>query len=237
MRTPLNKSHLFQNPVTEQAEQIMNPELQKVMNLANSIKQNDPDALEKIRNGIEKAREEQEQATKAKETAETEEAFNKACDDAIRAREKEAFFLRLQEKYMYTPKLEEEEYFRNVDIVKSAVKQAADNFRKTAKTAIAEIIAAKAAYLKLASEADIVLIALDKASNVLQSKYRYKVTNYTDGTETKKEDSNNWFNYATRFLSSKACEYACYDLEKKNPSDPYDKIVYTAWRVAERIEE
>ena len=232
MKYPLNKSRTEQRITPE--EQFMNPELQKVMNLANEIKQTDPVALEEIRKGIERAQAAQEQALKAKETAETEEGFNKACDDAVRAREKEAFFQRVLKKQKYTPRIDEEEYFRNVDIIKCTVKQAAEDFRETAKTAMAEIVAAKAAYLKLVSEADKVLTALDNASNVLQSKYRYRITEYSDGTATETEDPNEWLRHTVRFGSGRGHDLVCCDPEKKNLLDPYDKTVCAAWNAAER---
>ena len=98
MKSPLNKARIPENkanePRTAAGPVLMDPDLQKVMDLAAGIQQTDPEKLEGIQKGLAQARAAQEAAAKAKEEAETEAQFNKACDDAIRAREKEEFFLR-----------------------------------------------------------------------------------------------------------------------------------------------
>lgn len=239
MRNPLNKARIPENsePIQEQ-DPITNPELQKIMNLVNGINRVEPGTREDLLKGRAQAQAAQIQAAEAKEAAETEADFDKACDDAIRAREKEEFFQRLIDKLDFTPRMSEEDYFAALDSIRSVMKGAAEEFKETARKAMAELVRARNEYLQLMKESDRVLIALDNSSKVLQTKYRYRKDEYSDGTFTMTEDPNEWTRHIVRYGQGKAV-----DLIFKDEHDPIlpawrearNEIACAAWCAAERV--
>ena len=240
MKSPLNKARIPENkanePRTAAGPVLMDPGLQKVMDLAAGIQQTDPEKLEGIQKGLAQARAAQEAAAQAKEEAETEAEFDKACDDAIRAREKEEFFLRLLEKYRYTPRMDEAEYFEAVDTVKAVVNEAVEAFRDTAGKAMAELINARENLLAIQKDADHALRTLNRAANVLQVKYRYQERETIAGETVLIEDPNEWTKHTPKYDQGEAVRKALTDPDAKNPvSDPYDKVICAAWSAAERV--
>ena len=233
MRNPLNKA--FSPEIKEPAA--MNPELKRIMNKAEALSQAAPQNREDFLRGIAQAQEAQAHAAEAKETAENEADFDKACDDEVRAREKEAFFRRLLEKMDYSPRMSEEEYQADVKTVDAVVTEAADDFRQIARRAVTEIVRAREKYLRIISDADKTLDALDKSSRVLQVKYRYRKTEFTDGSSFLTEDPDEWHRHMIRYMPGKGHDLACKDPNSKNPYDPWDDIICAAWAAAERITE
>ena len=237
MRNPLNKARIPENsePIQEQ-DPITNPELQKIMNLVNGINRVEPGTREDLLKGRAQAQAAQIQAAEAKEAAETEEEFDKACDDAIRAREKEEFFQRLIDKLDFTPRMKEDEYFEAVETVKAVVQESADAFRDVARKAMADLLQARNDFLQTQREANKVLIGLDKSANVLQTKYRYRKTEYSDGTYTLAEDPSEWTRHAVRYDQGQGVRLITRDVNTKDPvNKPYDSIMCAAWAAAERV--
>lgn len=240
MKNPLNKARIPENkanePRTAAGPVLMDPSLQKVMDLAAGIKQTDPEKLEGIRNGLTQARAAQEAAAQAKKEAETEAEFNKACDDAIRAREKEEFFLRLLEKYRYTPRMNDEEYDATVDSVAAVVNEAAEEYRAAAEKHVAALIQARRDYIQTITEADRALSALDDAANVLQVRFRYREMTYTGMAPQLIDDPNEWRKHATRYNDQKC---AGVNLVMVEPSEKgfakYNEVIHAAWYLAVKL--
>lgn len=236
-----NKALTPQNKGAEPGkDQTMNSELQKVMDMANSIEQAKPETREQYLRGIEEAQKAQARAAEAKETAETEKEFNKACDDESHARDKEQFYKRMLAKLDYDPRMTEKDYYTALSSVHSVVVRAAQDFKETARKAMSELVSARRDYLQLVKDADFVLATLDEKSNVLQSKYRYRKTDYSDGTYTVTEDPNEWLSHITRYLNTgKGYNLiVMYDRPANMPSyeNPTDWIASAAWRAAQEIE-
>ena len=249
MRIPLNKALA---PNTKEGKTLstvgtypgkadsMNKELKKViikkvMDVAAELIKAQPENRAQYLKGIADAQAAQKAAAQAKEDAETEAAFNKACDDESHARDKEAFFKRQLERLDYTPRMEEATYYKHVDAVKATVEKAAADFRRVAEKAIDDIAAAKAAYIEITNDADAALIALDEAANVLQSKYRYK-EHYVTGEggkgrvlAGKTEDRNEWTFHAIRYTGNGKG----YDLIAKDGAD-WNKKTCAAWEAARK---
>lgn len=236
MKNPLNKAMKPLNKETApdnkgKEERTMNGTFQKVVDLADEIRQATPETKEDFLRRIEQAKTEQARAAAAKETAENETEFDKACDDAIRAREKEGFYRRQLEIFQFSPRMDEEQYFDTVESVDASVKAAAESFKATAEKAIAEIIQAKEKYLGILEDADEALRALDTAANVLQSKYRYRIIELNNMDPQYVEDSNEWTRHAIRYGGGKG-----YDMAARIPGNlaEYNKKVVAAWMAAER---
>ena len=233
MKNPLNKAMKPLNKEENKGkeERTMNGTFQKVVDLADGIRQATPETKEDFQRRIEQAKTEQARAAAAKETAENETEFDKACDDAIRAREKEGFYRRQLEKFQFSPRMDEEQYFDTVESVDASVKAAAESFKATAEKAISEIVQAKEKYLGILKDADDALRALDAAANVLQSKYRYRIIELNNMGPQYIEDSDEWTRHAIRYGGGEG--YAMVTRIPGNLAE-YNKKVVAAWMAAER---
>lgn len=210
----------------------MNKEIKKVADIAAELAKADPETRAQYLKAIADAQAAQKDAAQAKEEADTEAAFDKACDDESHARDKEAFFKRQLERLDFTPRMEEADYCKHVETVKATVEKAAADFRRTAEKAIEDLIAARAAYTEILHDADTALTALDAAANVLQSKYRYKTITFTGGIPARiVEDRNEWTRHATRYNNGEG-----YNLIAKDGAD-WNKTTCAAWKAVESIEK
>lgn len=234
MRTPFNKTRTVQtredNPIMENSSEIMNRDIKKVADVVAKLEKANPADKDRYLKGIEDAQAAQRAAAHAKETAETEAAFNKACDDESHAKDKEAFFKRQLDRLTFSPRMEESAYYGHVQTVQAAVEKAAEDFRQTAQRAIQEIMDAKAAYMATATEADKVLSDLDAAANVLQSKYRYRTVTFTgDYPPQNVEDPSEWRRHAVRYIGTGKAD----NLATKTGGE-WDSVLCAAWNAAER---
>lgn len=205
----------------------MNKTLEKVAEAAAAIERENPEVRARYLQGIAAAQEARKAAAQAKIDAETEEAFNRACDDENHAKDKEAFYRRQLEHLEFTQRMDETEYFVHVDAVRATVEAAAADFRKTAEKAVKEIAAARAAYLATVTEADTVLNALDAAANVLQVKHRYRTKKFIGAAPEEVEDRDEWTRHAVRYSNGKGCELATRG----------SLAALAAWKAAERYEQ
>lgn len=256
MKNPLNKSRVPMNkeltPQVKAAPADMNPDLQKIFDLAAGIKQAEPESIDELRQRLAEAEAAELAANQAKEEAQTEAEFNKACDDAVRAREKQEFFTRLLNKHRYTPRMDEAEYFSAVDTVKAVVDDAIEEYRQRAKEAMSVLIEARRDLLKVQKDADRTLTVLNSAANVLQSKYRYSVTEYTESVihqmygediviparTVRREDPDEWRKHAVSYANAEAVDKAMRDPHALKPmTDPYDGLVCAAWRAAQEVDQ
>lgn len=226
MRTPLNKAL---SPKEKKAPSSVGSGIEKVFEVAAALSEETPEGRARYLEGIASAQEEQKRAAIAKDEAESEADFDKACNDEARARDKERFFRKQLEKISFQPRMSESEYYGYIDTIKAAVSEAAEAFREESEKAIESIIEAKAAYLTTISEADAALVALDNAANVLQSKHRYKTITYTgDAPARLVADPEEWRRHALRYGNGKA-----YELAAMNGAN---RAITAAWTAAERVE-
>lgn len=180
----------------------MNGSIKKAMETAAQIKADHPDDRGEYLEGIEQAKALREAAAAAKEQARTEAELDDACNEENRARDREKFFRRQLDRLDYTPRMDEAEYYKLVEGVEAEVESAAAVFQAKASKAIAEIIAAKEAYLEVTTNADTALTALDTAARVLQSKYRYRVVEFVDAPAQNVEDPTEWTRHVIRYAST-----------------------------------
>ena len=197
----------------------MNKELEKIVRAAESIAL--PDVRE-YQKGIEDAQQAQEAAQEAKETAETEKLFDLACDQAIRAREKEQFFRRRLNEVVYTPRMDQTEYDRYIRTADSVITTAADKCLDIIEKAVKDIVKARKEFMDLCAEADEALEKLDNAANVLQVEHRYRVLHFHNAPDVQKEDPDEWRHYTVRYGNGEGFKRLCQSPEGK-----------AGWRCAE----
>ena len=235
MRTIMNKSLVpstkkrADNAVGEATEKdIMNKDIRKVMDVAAGISTEYPENRAHVLKGIADAQEAQKEAITAKENAETEADFNKACDDESHARDKEAFYKRQLDKMDFTPRMTETEYNKHVEAIEITVEKAAADFRAIAEKTINELITARDAYLSILNDADAALSELDKAANVLQSKYRYRECAFVGAPSYQVEDRSEWKRHAIRYTQNgKGCDLVLKD------GAAWNMKMCAAWKAAE----
>ena len=240
MRIPLNKSRTPNRKEENDYSVVgtipgkvdsMNQEIRKIIEAAEAISQETPETRSQYLKGIADAQEAQRAAAQAKEDAETEEAFNKACDDESHARDKEAFFKRMLDRLDFTPRMEEETYYSAIQTIDSVVTDAAEDFRRVAEKAVKEIVEAKAKYLSIAEDADNALTILDNAANFLQSKYRYRKINYVNAPSVEIEDPSEWKKHT--FYYNKGTDKV-FRLIARTGED-YNKMSIAAWNAADSV--
>ena len=229
MRTPFNKALSANTKEGAGKENSMNKEFKKILDAAAAIDQAQPELRAQYVKGLEAAQEAQKIAAQAKEEAETEEAFDKACNDERNAIDKAAFFERRIASLDFTPRMDEAEYDKYVGTVKTTVEKAAAAFCEVAEKAIDELAEAKAAYMSVVTDADKVLVALDDAANVLQSRYRYREVRRAGWPVEKIEDRNEWRLHALNYNRGSG---KCYDLISKD-GDNRNYKACAAWRAAD----
>ena len=229
MRNPLNKAiAATDNKTREKAprKDTMNKEFQKIIADANSISSNVPQLREEYVKGIEAAIDNQAKAREAKEEALTGVDFDNACDRERYAHEKEIFFKRKLEDLDFTPRMDEKEYSAHVKTVQVVMDQAADEYRKKAASLMSELVATHREYVKTMDDADQALETLDRAANILQSKYRYKELTFQGAPSKYVQDGNEWRRHAVRYGSG-----AGYGMITKD-GPGYDPYLCNAWHVA-----
>ena len=233
MNTPLNKAFMPNNKDNKKSltkASRANTEMQEIAEIAEAIEQNKPGTKKQLMDEIGKAQEDLQTARKEKEEATTEAAFNAACEHEYNVQQKIIFLNNKLEHIKFTPCMEEAEYNKHVNTIKTAVETAGANFKKVAEKAMQEIIDAQAAYMAIVNEADDTLIKLDRAANVLQSKYRYHLTTFVgEKPPEKKEDPSEWKRHALRYGTGKAKE-----IVTKNGNE-WNFTTAAAWRAAETV--
>ena len=174
----------------------VNKELEKIVMAADVTYI--PDVTE-YQKGIEDAQQAQEAAQKAKDEAETEQQFDLACDQAVRAREKEQFFKRKLNEILDTPMIDQPAYDHYIGIADGVITAAANKYMTIIERAVAEIVKARKEYVELCAQADEALEKLDAAANYLQSKYRYKVYHFHGAPDVYNEAPNEWRLHVVRY--------------------------------------
>lgn len=190
-----------------------------------------PDVRDQYLKGIEEAKATMEAATKAKEEAETEEAFNKACDDFTHARDKETFYNNALKRLETTPRMEERKYDELLEGVEKTVEKASAEYRKIAEKALDELLKAKVDYMAVLTEADEALIKLDRVANVMQTRFDCSIQRFTTDDpnvfrEEKTKNPNEWRNHAVRYCTGRGRDIATKDSIK----------AYVAWDASNRYE-
>ena len=230
MRNPLNKAANNRTAGTAPGkDNTMNDVFKKVAAAAATIGSSTPQLREEYVKGIEAAIDDQAKAREAKEEALTGVDFDNACDRERHAHEKETFFRRKLEDLDFTPRMDEKEYEAYVKSVQVVMNQAADEYREKATRLMKELAALHRSYVNAMDDADQVLSDLDRAANVLQSKYRYRECVFQDTPSQYVEDSYEWMKHAVRYGAGRGQKMVL------PGGDNYDIYVGLAWAAGDRF--
>lgn len=193
---------------------------------------------EKYAAEIEAARAAQKEAEKEKEAATTGKQFDAACDKGRRAEEKEAFFSRKLEELNFVPCLDEAVYNNCVAKVDAVVSEEVKAYQAKVSEAMRLIVDATLSLRNLGIEADKVLTDLDASANVLQSKYRYKETQFTTNdpkilATQRIEDRNEWIWHKTRYMDPTVGKL--YRMVHSDLNDADAEYLRAAWHAASKM--
>ena len=240
MKNPLNKAYTPENK--EQADRIMFPDLQSIVDKAEEIRRTEPETRQGFLKGLTQAQAETAEAVERKNAAETEEEYNKACEDESRAKDKEKFFRRMLDKLDSKPRITEEEYAAALKTADTVVREAAAGYLETIRPIMAELVRAQQEYIQTLKDADNALTALDNAGRFLQTKYRLRVTEHSDGTATYTEDPGEWARHIVRYNDDQTRRGLKLIFTKNNrPADlPFYRgqdngTAVAAWRAATEV--
>lgn len=209
----------------------INPVFDRIAGRIEAIAAVNPSEQEICRKEIEKCQDAETLAAQAKEVAETEADFNKACDDEAHARERKQFFIRRLEKLSNTPAMDPDEYDEAVSDIDAVIKSSAEELKTLMNETIQVITKAKAEYLHTVHIADKLLNDLDNAANVLQCRYPCRVIKYEGRPNVKVKDPNEWKRHALRYAGTgRACNYVV-NAGEPNGCESVGKR-YRAWLLA-----
>ena len=227
MRTPLNKAF---KPLDKVKKEYSNKEFQKVADAVSQISETDQEQRRSYLEGIEKAKQTIQKAAQAREEAETELELDQLLEEERIARQKEQFFSKRLEIMDFTPRIPEKEYYDHLSVIDEVMQKEAEAFKKTAAGAMDTIIQARDKYFQLAKDADQLLSDLDHKANVLQSKYRYKKTDFQNMPSKYEEDRFEWTRHWVRYENGGRA----YDLITSAQNGPwYDTV--EVLRAADKI--
>ena len=240
MRTPLNKA---MTPSNKTKKEYSNKDLQKVAEAVTQISGIDPEKRRSYQEGLEKARRDYEQASKRKDEAETEKELEQVIDAERYARDKADFFKKRLDIMDFTPRIPEDEYDGHIKAIDGVMQKAAADFKDKARKTMEMLVEARDSYFQLAEEVDNILEDLDRASNVLQSKYRYKRTDFQGMDPVYQENPYDWEHHRVRYAACvngtvKGTDMILLaDPEDRKDGYPWDSTVCVALRAAEKIKK
>lgn len=204
---------------------VQNKAIMKALDEAEQLRRSAPTAQEQCLTGIAEAQEAKKTAAAAKESAQTEEDYNKACEAERRAIDKETFYKRQYERFEFTPRMDEKQYNELVNGIVAAVEQTGRDFRQLAEKYMADLALAYKIHKETMERADEALTALDEVAHVLQSKYRYEVLNFVGEPSRKVESRDEWKRHTVRFVKNNRG----YDLATMD-EDGRNRKAWTAWK-------
>lgn len=197
-----------------------------------NINSNHTDNQAEYVEGLNRARNDIQNALKAKDTAQTEEELDAALEAENLAKSRAAFYKRRLDEERYTMRMNEDEYDKYMGNMVTLMHDAADKYRAISAQAIQQLIAAKSEYLEMAAQVDAAMQALDAAANVLQVRHRYRTQEYIGRDPVRIEDPNEWHKYTLRYGNGKAFNVAVRDFNDAGES--YINNIYrAAWKAAE----
>jgi len=141
------------------------------------------------------------------------------------------FYERQLDNIDHAPRMDGAEYDAICTGIDETVSDAARSFREVVSAAMDQIIEATKKYTDIISEADEALSALDKAANVLQSRYAERAITRSGMEPVYVMDANEWRQHVTRYgiknYRSRGAELAF--------TDPKIRQAYNAAITCERM--
>lgn len=197
-----------------------------------NINSNHTDHQAEYVEGLNRARNDIQEAIKAKEAAQTETELDDALEAENLAKSRAAFYKRRLDEDRYTMRMDEREYDSYLGSMITVMHDAADKYRAISAQAVQQLIAARAEYLEMAAQVDTIMRQLDAAANVLQVRHRYRTMEFVGRDPVQIADPNEWHRYTLRYTDGKAYNVAVRDINDAGES--YVNNIYrAAWKAAE----
>lgn len=197
-------------------------DLERIQTKAAEILGDYPEKRANLLQAVRNAEETLQTAKAEQEAAEDLAQYDKAAERAKRAELALHFAKATLEKLENAPRMEEADYMKALTTCRDTMEKAAKAYREKATALMDQLKALTDEYKQTAKDTNETLIKLDKAANVLQSKY---------GREKKGiAVKENWLRYALRYDNGKPCAMATLTepqgtLINRN----HDSILCAAW--------
>ena len=207
-------------------------ELSKIKKKIQAISGDYPQKKEKLLSERETAMRDIREAKASIEDAETMEEYDKAVESLSRAELSLSFINKGLDKIESSPRMSEREYTSAVSTCKAVMDDATKEYRSKTEYYMAQMKALKDKYLETVNEVNETLIALDEASNVLQSRYPYKIHSYEGLEDRVVPDKDAWREYAVRYtpLQVHAMATGCTEEERGECGwKTHDSVLVNAW--------
>lgn len=169
----------------------------------------------------ETAQKERERALNRLETADNIGDYEKAAEDLQRAETSLKLIRKARRKLDEKPRMSETEYMDLLNDCRALINNAVMEYQQKIKFYMDQIKAQKYHYMGVMDDINMVLISLDDAANILQTKHPHKAYDDDEKSNTKKA----WESYAVRVEPSDAAVLAM----KCEDSGEYDSIMTAAW--------
>lgn len=208
----------------------MNKKLEEIMNKAAEIVKDLPQKRGELVLDLQSAEAELERVQSALDKVDNLDDFDKATEGVKRAEMRVKFAKDAIDKLNNTPRMEEKDYFQAVDFCKNLMSEAAADYRKKAYAIMESLRELHEEYAQTVADVDNTLSTLDKAANILQSKFPCRVLTFQGAPDQKIKDGNAWMQYAVRFTPADAARLA---MACENPENGkrYSSVLTAAWRV------
>lgn len=175
-----------------------NKTLTEIIERAKECAQDKRDTFDETRQSILDVEEIRDNAKKVLETTTNVEEYDAAEKEYNAAASRIAFLNRILSESKPVATMREEEYTDHVNTCLSLAEKARDTYRKIADECITKLVEGRDAYTQALKEINEALELLDDSTNVLQAKYPYRISNFTDGRKAFDRDATEWKNHAVR---------------------------------------
>ena len=227
MRTPLkNKSMNFENISQVNTDRTLSRNFEAIMKRCEEIEATLPAKREKLLADKAAAAENKALAQNIVDNTTNEKDYIKALMEARKAREAEQLADREIQRLNEDRRMDEVEYYKDVENIVGVQSKALDEYRRIAEKAVNELLEAKQKYLAVMTDANNTLIKLDSTSNVLQTKYKYVETKFVNQPSIFTESVTEWMDHTVRFNGSEL--YI-------DQEGTVDRKLKAAWDIDERM--
>ena len=208
-------------------------ELEQIRKRSAAIMGDTPQKRAEIIKQITEGKAELKAAREAQEAADDMDSYDAAVDTVKRAELKVKFAEKALNKLDGAPRMSEKEYMATLGTCSRIVEKAASDYIKAAEAAMDQLKAAHDAYISTGEDVNQILIELDQAANVLQTKFKNRTVTYIGVGDVEKPDPYEWERHALRFYNADLAGRVTQN-KAGDPNKPWDSVLCAAWHAVRK---
>lgn len=210
----------------------MTKELEQIRKRSREIMEGYPEKMEDLHARLEEARNQKAAAEAALEEAMNFDSYNAAESSLKNSVLAVNFIEREMERLETAPRMDEAEYEKAVATCRGIMEAAVSDWRKKAAAIMDQLKALTDEYSQTATEVNAVLVELDQAANVLQSRHQYRVSHYQGKPDRLSRNRDAWKAHALRYDNYRYQKLATDpdpEDKAKEPHVQWDSVLAAAW--------